>query len=973
MKKFLSIIIAGAAALAAVSCAKQELVQFDDSKATAPVVNSYDVTEDGVFVDFTAGSFNQSFNQKMPVNHSLVLLAADGKSVNKILSSSIAGNVISVSTVTLSRTLLAQGYEEGSVVSLELALRASMQESARDNLRNGFMEAVGRISIPGFEIVLPQGSPYEEYTEISTWTVIGAVAAYEMNWDKDLVMWTDGKGNHVAAHVNLTADDEFKFRKDQDWGVNFGGDYGSLDNEFSLTQDGPNIKVGAAGVYDIFFNENGQAWIANAYDPYPEFTEASTWSVIGALSLAGINWDGDIAMMTDGTTHVALSVALAAADEFKFRKDADWAVNMGGEYGSIDTDFPVTQDGANIKVGADGVFDLFVNPDAGTARVANASGAKVSYILGSDEPDPEEPVAVTGWNIIGLNGNWDTDVLAAQEGNVWTAYITADGDTEFKWRKDGAWDENYGGVMTALGEPFEAVAGGDNIKIGAGFYKVVLDTGNLTITVSEGNVWSLIGDFNSWGGDVDMTEADGVWTSPVTKISGGFKIRYNHGWDTNVGGVMTAVGEPFEAVPGGDNISVEEGNYIVTYDTNAGTITVSTAGWGVVGTINSWGDTPDTPLREEANHSYLVARNVAVSASDEIKVRYNNNWDNNFGADTKLGTAVKAYAGGNNIKPGIDGAVDVYFFPAEEVLLVAEAGTDPAYWGVVGTINSWGVPDRILFEKDGKLVSNEIQLSASDEIKIRQNEAWDVNRGGAFAELGQAFAVENNGANIKVGRDAKVVVVYDPAAETITLEGEYTGEAPSLPETMYIIGDGVGGWDWGADYIVNMTPVNGKPGQFWAIRNIEAGKGFKFCAVKEWNGDFTGLGEDSGYTVSDGNCFVAENGVYMIYVDSENKKVCVEPAKVYGMGSCFGGWTEAMENALFTAADGKLSITVAASGELRIYAASSIATSDWWTREFIILDGKIAYRGNGGDQERVNVNAGQKVTLDFNAGTGTIE
>ena len=111
----------------------------------------------------------------------------------------------------------------------------------------------------------------------------------------------------------------------------------------------------------------------------------------------------------------------------------------------------------------------------------------------------------------------------------------------------------------------------------------------------------------------------------------------------------------------------------------------------------------------------------------------------------------------------------------------------------------------------------------------------------------------------------------------------------------------------------------------------------------------------------------------MIYVDAENKKVCVERAKVYGIGGCFGGWNEAIETALFTEADGKLSLTVAASGELRIYAASSIATSDWWTREFIILDGKIAYRGNGGDQERVNVSAGQKVTLDFNAGTGTIE
>ena len=80
-----------------------------------------------------------------------------------------------------------------------------------------------------------------------------------------------------------------------------------------------------------------------------------------------------------------------------------------------------------------------------------------------------------------------------------------------------------------------------------------------------------------------------------------------------------------------------------------------------------------------------------------------------------------------------------------------------------------------------------------------------------------------------------------------------------------------------------------------------------------------------------------------------------------------------MESALFTAAEGKLTITVPNAEELRMYAASSIATSDWWTREFIILDGKIAYRGNGGDQERVKVAAGAKVTLDFNAGTGVIE
>jgi len=56
-----------------------------------------------------------------------------------------------------------------------------------------------------------------------------------------------------------------------------------------------------------------------------------------------------------------------------------------------------------------------------------------------------------------------------------------------------------------------------------------------------------------------------------------------------------------------------------------------------------------------------------------------------------------------------------------------------------------------------------------------------------------------------------------------------------------------------------------------------------------------------------------------------------------------------------------------------MYAGSSIATTDWWTREFNIIDGKIEYRGNGGDQAAVPVTAGKVVTLDFNAGTGTIE
>ena len=971
MKRIISIISAGVLVLLAASCVKEELVTFDASKATAPVLNSFQIGEKEITAEYTPGAFKQGFNDKIAPNHAFAIVKAGGKAFSKTLTTTDKDGVLSLKPANLAKALMTLGFAEGSTTDVELAVRATMQDPSKDNGINGFVDSQGTIAINGFEVVIPEvvGSPYAEYTEASNWSVIGSLEAYGISWDGDLNMWTDGS-NHVAAHVTLKAGDEFKFRQDQAWTVNLGGDFGSLDSEFSVTQDGPNIKVGADGVYDLFLNPGaGIAWISAAFDPYPDFTEASNWSVIGDMTIEGISWDGDIAMVTDGSSHIAFGVNLDDDDEFKFRQDKAWTVNLGGDFGGLDNEFAVSQDGPNIKVGAAGVYDLTVNPGAGTAKVSEASGMKISTVIGSDEPEPE-PEPVTGWNIIGLNGDWDNDILAAEDNGVWTAYITANDATEFKWRKDGGWDENYGGVMAALGEPFEAVAGGENIKIAAGFYKVVLDLNALTITVSDGNVWSLIGAFNEWAGDVDMVLTDGKWVSPVTKLEGEFKLRHNHAWTENLGGAFVAIGEPFEAVPDGSNINVESGNYIVTYDPEAGTITINETGWGLVGTINGWGNTPDIILKEDG--LFLVAKNVALTENDEIKLRYKSDWGVNRGGRTAVGQAVKAVQDGPNIKPGVAGNYDVYYRPDSEVLFVLEAGSELTYWGVVGTINGWGAPDRIMYQDEsGKYFYDDLEITATDEIKIRQNEDWGVNRGGTFAAFGEPFAVENNGANIKLGRDAKFSVVYDPEAETITLNGDYTGEAPSLPETMYIIGDGVGGWDWAGDYIVDMVPVNGKPGQFWAIRYIEAGKGFKFCAVKEWSGDFTGQGEDTGYTVDSGNCFVAENGVYMIYVDTDNKKVCVEPAKVFGKGDCFGGWDA--DPVAFSVEEGKVVGTTTGEGEIRMYVDSSIATSDWWTREFVFFDGKIAYRGNGGDQERVKVEAGKKVILDFNAGTAVVE
>ena len=992
MKKILTL-MAGVLALAATSCVKESQAVFDAAKATAPVLGSYEIGEEAITATYTPAVFKEGFNEKIAPNHTLALVSLNGKAMSKVMGSSDKDGVLTLKNVTLAKSLISLGCAEGSTASVELAVRASMQDPSKDNGRNGYVDSDGHISIGSFEVVIPEvvGSPYADYTEASDWTVIGHLDAYGIDWNGDLNMWTDGS-NHVAAHVTLKAGDEFKFRKDLDWAVNMGGDFGGLDNEFSVTQDGPNIKVGADGVYDLYVNPDaGTAWITAAYDPFPDYTEASTWTVIGHLDALGIDWNGDVAMISDGTWHVALGVSLKEADEFKFRKDLDWAVNLGGDYGGLDNEFAVTQDGPNIKVGAEGTYDLFVNPDGGVARVSEASGAKVSSVVGADEPEPTP--AVTGWNVIGLNGDWDNDVIATQNGNVWSVYVTATDATTFKWRKDGTWDENYGGTMATLGEPFEAVAGGGDIQVPAGFYEVILDLDAMTITVKEGNVYSLIGEINgdAWTKDVYMTEKNGVWTSVTVSIEGGFKIRHNCSWaDADVYGAADGFtaepGVAFTAVQPGANISVEPGQYKVTFNPETGEVLIGESKYPehlyMIGEeFGGWSWESDgvvemTPVIYQpdwgagSNNSEAQFWTVRyLSAGKGFKFSPERAWGKDFWGLTSNDGFTEA---GGNCTVAEDGFYLIHIDMKNEKVHVEPARV----YGIGNCFGGWNeAMEGALFTADGKTLK--ATVPAAGELRmyvassISTSEWWTREFIILDGKIDYRGDDEGQGDQARVSVQPGQTVTLDFNAGTGSITGE--GEAPALPETMYIIGDGIGGWDWGADYIVDMTPVNGKAGQFWAIRNIEAGKGFKFCPVKEWSGDFTGLGEDSGYTVDSGNCFVAETGVYMIYVDVENKKVCVEKAKVYGIGDCFGGWSEAMSGALFAEENGTLTVTVPADGELRMYAASSIATSDWWTREFIILDGKIAYRGNGGDQTRVPVTAGQKVTLNFNAGTGTIE
>ena len=309
----------------------------------------------------------------------------------------------------------------------------------------------------------------------------------------------------------------------------------------------------------------------------------------------------------------------------------------------------------------------------------------------------------------------------------------------------------------------------------------------------------------------------------------------------------------------------------------------------------------------------------------------------------------------------------------------------PVTWGVRGGMNGWGFtafPEPAKYSNDGiTWVLEDQSLAKGGTFKFGYNHAWkiqldDAGKVKAHANLGDGAV--NGATDIKVEKGGlyKITLTYKLASGDISASFKYNVECTqesSLPTEMYAIGNDFGNWDWSAESVVTMNAVHSHPGAFWAIRYMTTTTEFKFCAKKEWNGDFCKLGTNTGFDTP-GNNKVAADGLYMIYVDLTNDFIVVEPAKVYGMGDVYGGWDKGVEANLFALEGQTLTSTTPNAGNIRMYAAAPAGSdADWWQMEFNVFDGKIVYRADGGDQAAVAVTAGQKVTLNFNAETGSIQ
>ena len=335
------------------------------------------------------------------------------------------------------------------------------------------------------------------------------------------------------------------------------------------------------------------------------------------------------------------------------------------------------------------------------------------------------------------------------------------------------------------------------------------------------------------------------------------------------------------------------------------------------------------------------------------------------------------------------------------------------YWEVIGSATELGwsagtkiaqtsaSAESVIFEGTGITMRE-------GPYKFRFNSNWNVNLEAEECDVaatacldyftnvgGTLDALVAGGANMEFGTGNDgvytVTITYSPGAGlSLSVAVEKTGDAEVLaeyPETLYMIGSAIGGWDW-ADNGQPLIPVYDNKHLFWKVAYLDTAGGaeFKFSPVMEWNGDFgkTGDAVEGVFAKGGDNLAIPGGpGYYAITVNLETETIQVtEGIGIYGIGDAFGSWDAAVEAQKFTRTDSVIFFPeLVADGDLRVHFTSSTLTKsestdavDWWQAEFVIVEsGAIEFRGTGGDQARTVVTAGQKVSLDFKTLTGTIE
>jgi hypothetical protein len=263
-------------------------------------------------------------------------------------------------------------------------------------------------------------------------------------------------------------------------------------------------------------------------------------------------------------------------------------------------------------------------------------------------------VAYNSIGIIGDFTGWGNDVDLYRPDAVnapgnWTVtlYLSTGG---VKFRADDGWNDNWGDSAFPSGT---GAPGGSNIPIStAGYYKVDFNsvTDAYTFTALSPATYtniSLIGAFNGWAADVDLSvDASGhIWTGTLSLgADSNLKLRADHGWTTAWGG--SSIPSGYASTTGGD-MSVPKGNYFVYFNDVSGELifgnTDNNLASGtpynqisLIGDFNSWSS--DAYLIKNPTDPYKwsgkITMDFGAGGSGGAKFRANSAWTTAWGGST---------------------------------------------------------------------------------------------------------------------------------------------------------------------------------------------------------------------------------------------------------------------------------------------------------------------------------------------------
>lgn len=373
-------------------------------------------------------------------------------------------------------------------------------------------------------------------------------------------------------------------------------------------------------------------------------------------------------------------------------------------------------------------------------------------------------------------------------------------------------------------------------------------------------------------------------------------------------------------------------------------------------------------------------KNVIVSASElnsllwhhaqtRKSVKYDFKVLTNFGANLDNGDAV-ALRGETN------GSLTTSPTPAE----------DPKGYFMLGDFGGWDLTQPTWMEKKGNGIYQAIIVTTKDgdnyfkffQGSHHDNSNWDeVNKG----QMGSAVNGDATTPNYIVweGDETKVETpaIKGAGKWKVTLDVvnmKYSYEAYSTE--LYLTGSNYN-WGGSAENWKKMTLIWGTENVFWTIIYLHANEEFKFAPQAGWGNDFgteAKLIDTAGAGAGgNGNIKVQNPGWYILKITTgDAKSVEFLQPNVYLMGDAAGEWNinETHKFSVPTTENGEfVSPAFAKDAEVRMCVNLGY---DWWKTEFIVdKDGNISFRGNGGDQDRINVKAGQKAYLNFTTGKGS--